>query len=579
MSVLVLDGQSRAAVESLQALGRAGVEVHVAAERADCASFHSRYARGKYLYSSYGPDQLLSWVRQVDLQCNFELVIPSTESSLVAFKNLHESDPLRLKAVLPSDCALEVALDKEKTRQLAIETGVRVPAATVIKHSSTALQPTAFPVVLKPRRSKVLIDGRLVTIAAQIVTSEEARLNWLARWLPYTEVQQQEYIAGDGIGIEFLYNQGHRLWHFAHQRVHELPLEGGASCYRKSIDAPAEALAAAESLLNRLHWHGVAMVEFKRDRAGNFWMLEINPRLWGSLALAIDCGVNFPLGLLMIARKQESPAQPAYKAGYYTRDVRSDIRWLRSNFVASNNNSLQRLRPRLRSLLECFRPLVRCESWDHFDRRDLGVTAWILRQTCLDQASILLRWKNGLTLLRQLRHHHNRVLSHLRTGRRPARLLFLCHGNICRSPLAQRLAQQYLPDIAVDSAGLFAAVGRGCPEHILKIAGEFSLDLSRHSSRRVTKSQIETADLILVMDQENYQHVAQMFPEALSRTTMLGLFSRKRIDIKDPYQANISEARVIAQQLATAVQGLTTWLNCCTPNYCASVKSSPQPET
>lgn len=64
----------------------------------------------------------------------------------------------------------------------------------------------------------------------------------------------------------------------------------------------ADVLAACESLLDRLQWVGVAMIEGKRDeRTGKWYVMEINGRFWGSLQLAIDSGVDFPAILLRAA--------------------------------------------------------------------------------------------------------------------------------------------------------------------------------------------------------------------------------------------------------------------------------------
>ncbi len=124
----------------------------------------------------------------------------------------------------------------------------------------------------------------------------------------------------------FFSTSGRKIWHFAHERVHEYPLTGGASSYRRSINPPAAMLQDAEKLLTALNWHGVAMVEFKIDAKGQHWLMEINPRLWGSLALSLDAGVDFPLGLLKIARGEQPAsatkiqssllhARPAYGHG------------------------------------------------------------------------------------------------------------------------------------------------------------------------------------------------------------------------------------------------------------------------
>lgn len=161
---------------------------------------------------------------------------------------------------------------------------------------------SAFPVILKPARSKILVGNELRTPAVVLLHDEIERREQLQRWLPHTPVLQQQYVFGRGIGIEFLYRHGRKVWHFAHERVREFPLSGGASSYRRSIQPPEHLLADAQKLLDHLSWHGVAVVEFKVDEHGRHWLMEINPRLWGSLALAIDAGVDFPLGLLGLAR-------------------------------------------------------------------------------------------------------------------------------------------------------------------------------------------------------------------------------------------------------------------------------------
>src|SRR5207249_2900067 len=130
-------------------------------------------------------------------------------------------------------------------------------------------------------------------------------------------------------------------------RVHEVPLTGGGSSYRRSVPPPALMLAAARTLLEALEWHGVAMVEFKREPDGRFCLMEVNPRLWGSLALAIDAGVNFPLGLWRIAAGEPHLPQPAYREKYFTRHLPKDLEWLKANVRADHRDPLLLTRPPL----------------------------------------------------------------------------------------------------------------------------------------------------------------------------------------------------------------------------------------
>jgi protein-tyrosine-phosphatase/predicted ATP-grasp superfamily ATP-dependent carboligase len=562
MTVLVLDGHSRAALETLQSLGRAGVQVDIAAEGADCLAFHSRYAVNKLRQP---PQDRISdfhaWLREQDRQRNYELIVPATEASLLGLRALAEDDPLRRKAVLPANHALDIALDKEKTRLLAGELGVPVPQSRLIS-SVTEIGPSGqFPLVLKPARSKVMIAGELRTLAVAVVKSETQRQEQLRRWLTYTPVLQQQYVHGRGVGAEFLFDRGKKTWHFVHERVHEYPLSGGASSYRRSIQPPAALLRDAEKLLTALNWHGVAMVEFKMDATGQYWLMEINPRFWGSLAVSIDAGVNFPLGLLQVARGQEPPQQPDYKL-VYTRDLRTDAEWFKANLQADPKDPLLLTRSRVGSLFELLRPLTGRENWDHFDWRDLGVTRRILAQSFSDQLRPVARQLKGWRAQRLWRRHHRTVLQHVANSGRPTKIIFLCYGNICRSPLAARLAEQKLSGIAIESAGFHEPVGRNSPEKMLRIAGDFGVDLSQHRSARVTRQQLLAADLVVAMDLENMKRLKDECPEALPRTTLLGLFANPAsVSIADPYLADEASTAKICDQVRSGIDGLAGCLS------------------
>lgn len=122
----------------------------------------------------------------------------------------------------------------------------------------------------------------------------------------------QERVYGDAIGIGMIYNRGEPRAKFAWKRVAEYPNDGGTSIIRKSIREP-KLERYAEKLLTTLRWHGVAMVEFKGEH-----VIEINPRFWGSLQLAIDSGVDFPKLLLDIITKGDCEHVTDWKLGVHT---------------------------------------------------------------------------------------------------------------------------------------------------------------------------------------------------------------------------------------------------------------------
>lgn len=123
----------------------------------------------------------------------------------------------------------------------------------------------------------------------------------------------QQYVNGDGYGVSCLYWKGNRIAHFTHRRLREKTETGGTSTLREH--QPNQLLEQmAFKLLDNLKWHGLAMVEFKFDtieKKGYF--IEINPRLWGSIHLAISAGVEFPY-LIYLCATQGPQAALNYQA-------------------------------------------------------------------------------------------------------------------------------------------------------------------------------------------------------------------------------------------------------------------------
>ena len=561
MPVLVLDGHSRAALEALQSLSRAGLEVDIAAESSDCLAMKSGCASSRLIQPASHPQVRFStWLSDIDRERNYDLIVPATESSLLAFRAMDPEHPLRQRAVLPGDAALDIALDKRMTLQVARELGIPVPSSVFFDSQSEIGPAPAFPVILKPARSKILVGNELRTLAVARVHDEAQRREQLRLWLPHTPVLQQQYIFGHGVGLEFLYENGRKVWHFAHERIHEFPLSGGASSYRRSVEAPEQLLADGQRLLDHLGWRGVAMVEFKVDNGGQRWLMEINPRLWGSLALAIDAGVDFPLGLFRLARGETVSPQPRYATHFYTRDLRTDLQWFKENLRASRHDQYLLTQPRLFSLLELLRPFTGQESWDHFDWRDLGTTRRMIALTISDfLRPVLSRFAARRKRTRLIQHH--RSLLQTLTESQVRKIAFICLGNVCRSPFAAGLAARKLPEMKIVSAGLHRAVGRNCPEKILTIARSFGVDLDHHRSTRVSEEQLHDADLVVAMDLENLDSIKREIPEISSKTTLLGLFaSPHQLVIPDPYAASMEETHSACELISSSVEGLAIWL-------------------
>ena len=143
------------------------------------------------------------------------------------------------------------------------------------------------------------------------------------------------------------------------------------------------------------------------------------------------------------------------------------------------------------------------------------------------------------------------------------KILVLCQGNICRSPVAEALLKRQLPDRQIQSAGLTAMVGHGADATAAEIAGADDLDLAGHSARQVTTDMIQWADLVLVMSQGQRSQVGQYAPEAIGKTLLLGHWlgapgqsAGQQKDIPDPYKKSRDVFEHVHKLMA---QGVALW--------------------
>lgn len=152
----------------------------------------------------------------------------------------------------------------------------------------------------------------------------------------------------------------------------------------------------------------------------------------------------------------------------------------------------------------------------------------------------------------------------------PKSVLFVCLGNICRSPTAEAVFLSYVqqlsrPDSAVvDSAGTIGFhQGNPADPRMRKTAARRGYDLQSRS-RKIVPSDLETFDLIIAMDRENLQDIKAMYPTG-SQTAPLKLLSdflddQWPTDVPDPYYGGDEGFEYVVDMIAAAVPGIYTEL-------------------
>lgn len=116
-------------------------------------------------------------------------------------------------------------------------------------------------------------------------------------------------------------------------------------------------------------------------------------------------------------------------------------------------------------------------------------------------------------------------------------ILFVCLGNICRSPIAEGVARALIEDgghnIVVDSAGTGSwHVGEAPCKHSVSVARNHDIDISHLRARQVKKADFNTFDVIVALDQSNYRDLKALGCQNLVK---LGDFGYNGADVPDPY--------------------------------------------
>lgn len=111
------------------------------------------------------------------------------------------------------------------------------------------------------------------------------------------------------------------------------------------------------------------------------------------------------------------------------------------------------------------------------------------------------------------------------------KVLFVCSGNICRSPMAaeyfrSRAARSGLSHVVVDSAGTLGIEGSPAAAEAVQAMAEIGIDLSRHRSKGLSAALLRTTDLVVAMTHDHLEHLARSYPGGEDRRVLLRAFER-----------------------------------------------------
>ena len=135
-------------------------------------------------------------------------------------------------------------------------------------------------------------------------------------------------------------------------------------------------------------------------------------------------------------------------------------------------------------------------------------------------------------------------------------ILFVCEGNICRSPMAQGLLAKRLPDLSVTSAGLGALVGRSPDPVAVALMAERDIDIAGHTAVGLNLEHMRRASLVLAMTAAQCRRIEAVYP--FSKGKVYRIAEYEGIDVVDPYRKG---REVFEMTLVQIEQGLARWID------------------
>ena len=348
--VIVTDSSERAALAIIRSLGRKGIEVTAADSTNLNAGFLSKYCSRRVIYPSpqKNKKKFVKSILKLVKNENFDLLIPVTDFTMIPILEHKDEFEKHVKVAAPPYETAIKAYDKIQTVKIAEKHGLPCPKTIFLEDPSNLKEIAthlSYPVVIKPRMKVSWVNEKAIVLkvtdknyaydSKDLVEKYMNLVSKLNRFnIPSDFLLIQEYVKGHSYGVEVLMFNSKPKAIFAHKRLREYPITGGASTLRISVrNKKLENYAV--SLLKAMNWEGIAMVEFKlNEKTGNIKLIEVNGRFWGSLALAINAGVDFPYLLYKCIIEERGFNIPNYKTGIKQKWlIPGDILWLYSSIV------------------------------------------------------------------------------------------------------------------------------------------------------------------------------------------------------------------------------------------------------
>jgi cation diffusion facilitator CzcD-associated flavoprotein CzcO/predicted ATP-grasp superfamily ATP-dependent carboligase len=328
LRILVTDGETRSVVAACRGLASAGFRVGAVAGTRPAPAHWSRSVaeRIRLPHPLEHGDTFVEGIRGAILKGSYGVLIPGSDASLDILSRRRERIEPYTSMGLPPHGAVVAALNKLQLADAAVQAGLGAPETAVCDTADEAVaaaERMGFPVLLKPVSSLIDVAGVPMRVGS-VRVDDPGRLAGLAPsygtpcLIERTEQGSIVSYAGvlaDGRLLGTAVSRYARTWY----------PNAGNVCFSETIEVDPALTDRVLELLQILRWQGIFELELIERPDGSFAVLDLNPRLYGSVALAIAAGANLP-AIWAHWLLGETPAPATARPGVHYRWEDADLR-------------------------------------------------------------------------------------------------------------------------------------------------------------------------------------------------------------------------------------------------------------
>ena len=569
-SVLVLGEDSRSFLSVIRSLGRAGYTVHVVCYDRTSIALKSKYITATYFYNyqSYNLEQWKQNVLSLIQRYQYDVVFPCDERAIYPLYQLKAQIPASTKLAIANKRSLNVLFDKWQTKQEAKKHHVPVAEGMLInfnQHNFDYIREKfSLPFVIKPLQS--FTENSFNKRHKVTIVHNESDFTQFVNTNPHdTSYLLEAFFEGNGEGLAVFSWHGELKNAFSYKRLAE-PYSGGGSSYRESNKIDPEQLRATAKICQSTALSGLAMFEFRRHVKNNQWILvEVNARAWGGMPLAEYAGIDFPKQYVDHLCAHDKVLDSHWSDFGYpyvrARALLTDLYEIKreSELKAKRMGRLNSMLHTVKRTSNILQVVTKKESIDSLRTDDI--------RPFIDEIRVIINhifFQSNNNRFATYYHRWMKIsdLKQLLKNKASRRILFVCYGNIIRSPFAEQYYQASMKKVSLnfnaDSYGFHKHEQRKSPDNAIIAAASFHCGLHKHRSKCLSQLDINDTDILFYFDNKNKRIISSYYTvnHAYCLSELLDNRYPTLSEIDDPYEGSVETIKDSYNKISHAIDNL-----------------------